>query len=484
MRKFLASIHKETLSLIRDIPGLTLLFIMPLFLVIVVTLTQMTAMRKINQAKVTLLLVDNDHSPLSKAIKTGLEDTGIFEIVNETSTGNSNQGKAYESIANGKYQIGIIIPAGSWQASEKKAKDIISQSFRQGKTSAISLHADGGATDIVVVLDPAINFSYKNSIISSLHMLIQGAEMKILTDNFSAMLPAHINAQIQKPIELELKKQLEKMENEFKRQIKLKMGAYAPQNIDFSNVKQPPAEMAKNIVLDSQSVNLPWKSGNIVKVKEVYAFNKQAHVEPTVVQNNVPGFALFAMFFIVIPLAGSLINERNEGAYNRLRTMPVSYYTILAAKTFVFLIVCLLQITLMFIVGIWAFPAFFNIPALEIGANYGAILLVATASALAAIGFGLLVGTLANTIAQAAMFGSVMVVILGIFGGIFIPVYLMPLSIKAISIFSPIRWGIDGFLNIFVRGGNALSVLPNVLFLVSFFAVAQFISLFSFVKRN
>jgi ABC-2 type transport system permease protein len=190
------------------------------------------------------------------------------------------------------------------------------------------------------------------------------------------------------------------------------------------------------------------------------------------------------MFFIVIPLSGSLITEKNEGAYNRLRTLPISYFTILSSKTVVYVIVCLLQLLMMMAVGIWFFPAVFGMPALQTGNHVGLILVSALASALAAVGFGMLIGTLSHTIGQAAMFGSLFVVILSILGGIFIPVYLMPAPLQAVSIISPIRWGLDSFLDIFVRKATFAAVLPNICRLIVFFVLVQFISLFSFVKRN
>jgi len=61
------------------------------------------------------------------------------------------------------------------------------------------------------------------------------------------------------------------------------------------------------------------------------------------------------------------------------------------------------------------------------------IFLATVCAALAATGFGLLVGAFATSQGQAALFGSVMVVILGVISGTFLPVYLMPKAIQNIS---------------------------------------------------
>jgi len=214
-----------------------------------------------------------------------------------------------------------------------------------------------------------------------------------------------------------------------------------------------------------------------------YDLHGQGEIRPSVIQNNVPGFILFAMFFIVIPLSASMISEKNEGAYTRLLTLPVSYGILLSAKVFVYLIVCLVQFMLMVFMGTWLFPNLFGLEALQMGQRYGAIVLVTVSASLAAIGFGILTGTFARTMAQAALFGSVMVVILGLISGTFLPVHLMPASIRYVSYCSPVRWGIDSYLLIFIREAGVREVCPRLLLLLLFFSLAMTISIYIFAKR-
>jgi ABC-2 type transport system permease protein len=103
---------------------------------------------------------------------------------------------------------------------------------------------------------------------------------------------------------------------------------------------------------------------------------------------------------------------------------------------------------------------------------------------MAATGFGLMVGAFANSQGQAALFGSVMVVILGVLSGTFLPVYLMPKAIQYISLLSPIRWGIDNYLDIFIREGTLVNVFPNILRLLAFFVLAMIVSIVIFARRK
>ena len=50
--------------------------------------------------------------------------------------------------------------------------------------------------------------------------------------------------------------------------------------------------------------------GKMAPIKEVYPSKRNAIIKPTLSQNSIPGFILFAMFLIVIPLSGSMITEK------------------------------------------------------------------------------------------------------------------------------------------------------------------------------
>jgi ABC-2 type transport system permease protein len=76
------------------------------------------------------------------------------------------------------------------------------------------------------------------------------------------------------------------------------------------------------------------------------------------------------------------------------------------------------------------------------------------------------------------------VIILGIISGTFLPIHLFPKFIQLISLVSPIRWGIENYLDLFIREGNLLNILPNVLFLLLFFICALMVSTFIFARQK
>lgn len=472
MRKLFATLQKELIILIRDLPGLSILFIMPVILIIVVSLTQQKAVGEKKESKFTLLYCDNDTSLLSQAIENGLKASRHFVVKNKLNEEYLDEEKVKQLVNLGEYQVGVIIPSGTYSKAITASNRTVKNILAVNRISSDSLSGKEKLPEILLYLDPVIIESFKTSIVSSLNGIIRTAEIKIISDNFSDA------------FRMELNDELQNLKNQIIQKLKKQIVAYAPRQLSRSISKEIENNLNKELDLKLSAKSFTWNFAEIIKVKESSTKEPSAESTPTVVQHNVPAYSLFAMFFIVIPLAGSLITEKNSGTFFRLKTLPTSYYTIMLGKILVYTLVCLIQLVLMICVGVYILPIFFGMPALVIGSNYGAILLAAFASAFAAIGFGTLVGTLAKTHPQAAMFGSVMTVILGILGGIMMPIYVMPQLLKTLSIISPIRWGMETFLDIFVRGAGIVGIMPNVIRLILFFCIAQAVSLFAFIRRN
>jgi ABC-2 type transport system permease protein len=90
-------------------------------------------------------------------------------------------------------------------------------------------------------------------------------------------------------------------------------------------------------------------------------------------------------------------------------------------------------------------------------------MLVALAAALAATGYGIMVGTLARSHEQASMFGAVSIVIAAALGGIMVPTYVMRRYLQAVSAWSPLGWGLAAFQDTLVRGETGGTVSPGAL---------------------
>lgn len=211
-----------------------------------------------------------------------------------------------------------------------------------------------------------------------------------------------------------------------------------------------------------------FETENFISFKEVPLEKEGEVVLPNSVQHNVPAWSLFAIFFIIVPLSINVVKEKNQGTFVRLRTNPVSYATVLAGKTAVYLIVCMLQFVFMLLIGVYFFPSI-GLPTLDVSGKLPLLFLVAFFAGLAAIGLGLLLGTIAKTHEQSAPFGATFVVILAAIGGVWVPVFIMPEFMQMLSHISPMNWGLNAFYDVFLRHGSLIDILPEIGLLLLFF---------------
>lgn len=85
-----------------------------------------------------------------------------------------------------------------------------------------------------------------------------------------------------------------------------------------------------------------------------------------------------------------------------------------------------------------------------------------------AITFALCIASFTNTTAQATVIGGFGNIVLAAIGGIMVPKFVMPDFMQTLAGFSPMNWGLEGFLDITLREGRAVDVLPEAGLLVGF----------------
>jgi ABC-2 type transport system permease protein len=416
MFKYFSAFRKEWLILIRDVAGLIVLFVMPMIMVVILAVVQEFGWKDISKdPKVPVLFIDNDHDSLAAKIERGLAASHFFQPQDSVEAKPVSEELARELVRKGEYQLAIVIPEGSTIKVHQKIEFMILKlmsGLKMGEMNPFSDIENTDSVNIRLYLDPAIKPSFKNAVISSMKEHSLKVESEMIFQSFND--------------------ELGKM---------------------FPYFRMPELEYSETVM-----------------ITETFPSGKEEKQMPNTTQHNVPAWTIFAMFFIVIPLTSSIIKEREEGSLIRLLTMPVSYFTVFMAKIGVYLIVCMIQFALMVLAGMYLLPLF-NIPALEIGGKIFELILMAITSSLAALGFGIAVGTVARTHQQAAAFGSVSVVILAALGGLWVPTYLMPETMRIVATYSPLNWAHTGFYDIYLRGGSLPEIFPEILKLMIFFGV-------------
>ena len=206
-------------------------------------------------------------------------------------------------------------------------------------------------------------------------------------------------------------------------------------------------------------------------VTETFVGATAAAEAPNAVQQSVPAWLVFAMFFVVLPLATSVLAEREQGNLQRLALLNISPALLLAAKFPAYYLLNLVQLVIMLLVGIHLVPVLGGERLAIHGSVFG-LWVVASALSLAAIGFGLLVAVIARSAVQATTIGGVANLVLGAIGGVMVPKLVMPPAMQTASLVSPMSWALEGCWDILLRGGGAAEVLPEAAALAGFAAVA------------
>ncbi len=423
MRKFIESVKKEFLVLIRDFEGLSLMFIMPLILVFVITLLQERTYETVNETRIPIVLINNDMDSVGFAFTEGITNDDFFDvtIIEEADSLQMEQSK--DDVASGKYQMGIIVPEGTTKSIRNRVLALVNQQV----PAMMNVDTANLQQSVLVDLffDPITKDSFRNIIKSNLREFSSKIETRIVFLTYSRIIDAMTN-----------------------------------QTTEINYPEKPVIEFDEGYVCEFGQIDVPSS-----------------------VQHNVPAWTLFAMFFICIPLAGNIIKERYDGCLDRLKTMPVSYLTIIVSKLLVFLMVTILQAAVIVMVGMWVMP-FAGIQPLQLGQSMGGFVLITVSAGLAATGFGIMIGTIAKTYMQASTFGAVSTVILAALGGVWIPLYIMSPVMRQISQLSPMNWGIQGYYEFFLRDAGIINVLPYALKLFLFFAGCVCIAYFYKIIKN
>lgn len=195
--------------------------------------------------------------------------------------------------------------------------------------------------------------------------------------------------------------------------------------------------------------------------------------QPGVYEQNVPGFAIMFVFFLVNFVAGSIVSEKQAGTFRRLLVAPISKPALLAGKLLPNLIVGIIQITVLFAVGHFAFG-------MKLGNDLLGLVLVTIAVSLAATGLGILVAALVKTDRQISGLGTLVILTLAALGGSMVPLSVMPDVMQNVAKFTPHAWALMAYQNIIVRGMTWIDVLPQIAMLLAFAMAFYAVALWRF----
>ena len=169
------------------------------------------------------------------------------------------------------------------------------------------------------------------------------------------------------------------------------------------------------------------------------------------------GVAVMFLLFSMAGAGGALIEEIESGTLERLLSTNLTMTRLIAGKWIFLTVMGTIQVGIMFV---WA-SLWFRLELFTPGRLAG-FLAMATVTAAAAAGFGLVLATACKTRAQLGGTSTVVILTMSAIGGSMVPRFVMPKFMETLGLFTFNGWALDGFLKVFWYGDVHASVLNTL----------------------
>ncbi len=191
----------------------------------------------------------------------------------------------------------------------------------------------------------------------------------------------------------------------------------------------------------------------------------------------VPGYAIFFALFGINAVAGTILQEKEDGTFRRLLIAPVQRYALLGGKLLAQFILTLTQLAVLFTIGYFAFH-------LTVGSWPGLIALLIGAS-FATTGLGILLVSVVKTRRQLNSIVPLVVLVTSAIGGAWWPLFIEPQWMQNIAKVGITTWAMEGLNGVMIFGKDFLQVAPDLLGLLACGLVCVFIAtrLFRFQEK-
>lgn len=372
---------------------------MPAALIIVMALVQDAPYRDYQEMKFEILVTNNDKGSVGNKIIEGLARNKNFVVIRSLNKQTVTAETLREQLSAGKYQMGIIIPenatASLVNTSNKLANEMAGA---MGMDATLPVKAGKDSSSIELLFDPVVKPSFRTSLNFALNQYITQVKIEILLQRMTRM-----NG-------------------------------------------------------NSKETNINIDALNVLGVHE-HSLDKNALISSSMnsTQHNVPAWAIFGMFLIVVPISGNMIRERDEGSAVRIQLIPTATKRVGLGKIVFYIMVCMLQFFVMILVGIFILP-YFGLTKLSLGAHPLLLLPVAFAISFAAVNYGYFIGSIFKTANQAMPFGAISVVLFSAMGGVWVPVDILPEAMRTIALASPLHWSLESVNEVILRGSGLMGI--------------------------
>jgi ABC-2 type transport system permease protein len=370
-------------------------------------------------ARIGIAIVDQDATTISRGIVAGAQgDTNL-----RVATPGADE--ARDAVRRGRTSVAVVIPNGF------------------GEAAGSAFLGDGAK--------PSLQFLYDPSRTSELAM-VRGVMTEYVMEAVSREMfgGAQGRAEIEKVLpRIDASPSLPPEQKRLLMQMLSAVQAFYSQQPDGS------AAAPRGITMPYQVEEDAVTSGENV------AYNGYAH--------SFAGMGIQFLLFATANLGIEILLERQRGLWRRLRSAPISRFTLLGGKTASMTLIALMTLLVSFGFAMGVFHV-------RIAGSLLGFAGVAVACSIMAATFGLLIAALGRTPAATRGVTTLAVLMMVMLGGAWVPTFIFPTWLQRATVVVPARWAVDGLDAMTWRGlGVGAAVTPTLVllgFAVVFGAIA------------
>jgi ABC-2 type transport system permease protein len=374
------------------------------------------SMKTSSTPRVTVLLVDQDHSAASRALLRGLEREPSLNALARPQATKENpdpavwtEASATAAVRNGEAPAALVIPAGFGE-------------------NPISFGPGGSRPTFRILNDPSdpvaaqvLAGMLQKTVMMSLPSMMADAGSKYFSTWIGGLTPP----------------QRRQMDAGLARLRRYEEEQDAPPDT------KPAASTANSATDFSGFVK--------VDIHDVVGEKKRSPM----ISYYAAGVGVMFLLFTASAAGGSLIEEAETGALDRILSARVSMTTLLVGKLVWCTLLAVAQLILMFL---WAALVFH----LDLFTHIPGFLVMTVCTAFAVAAFGMLLASLARTRAQLAAFSTLIILTMSALGGSMFPEFLMSPAMLMAGRFTFNSWAISGYTKVFWRDEPVRALGPEI----------------------
>jgi len=417
-------IHTALVSLRRDRAALSLSFVLPVVFFSIFAI--IFGGRRDSTPKVTVIVVDEDHSRASERLVKGLQ---------------------------------------SEQSLIVKTKPEAKQGVAQPEYTAATAEAAVKAGTAPVALIVPHGFGANPM---SFGGIANGPAVQLLKDPSDVVAPQVAAGLLQKVALTSMPDVMAELGSRYMDQYAGGFTAEQRKRID-AGLEQLRRETGQRDTTAGGGQNAAQNAGLIaVQTRDVVGENK----DNPMVSFYAAAIGVMFLMFTASGSSGSLLDEAESGTLDRVLSSHVTMTRLLAGKLAFATLLAFSQLVLMFL---WAWAVF----KLDFLPHIPGFVVMGVCTAFAVGGFGMLLASICRTRAQLGALSTLVILIMSSVGGSMFPRFLMPETMQKAGLLTINAWAIDGFTKVFWRDEPLSHLWPQGLVLVAVGAV-----LFGIARRD